>query len=150
MYLIAFSLLFRISELVFTTQSQYDRPLIVSDLKFYKRDGKLSVKLRIRRSKNKQSGSPQTLSISLVEMCPLWPVSALKKYKSIKPYSMFLTLLQGISLWQFKKMHTLFGPPLQQITAAQFSHWGRNLSWIARDTLRYHHGKRMMVVKSIY
>lgn len=76
-YLLCFFGLFRVSELVFTSVSQMDRPLRVGDISF---PGPRSILISIRVSKANQSGPPTTIRIPCESDTALCPVCAIKAF----------------------------------------------------------------------
>ena len=81
-YLLAYYGLMRVSELVFTSVLQADRPLQFKDVRFM---GKSVVQLSIRISKNNQRGHPTLVRIPCITKNELCPVCSLRNYLHLRP-----------------------------------------------------------------
>jgi hypothetical protein len=82
-FILAYFGLFRVSELVYTTEMQHERPLKITDISL--NDNLSAAKVTIRMSKTRPIGSPVTLIIPC-EKTPEWcPVCCLYQYCKIRP-----------------------------------------------------------------
>ena len=79
--MLAYFGLFRVSELVFTTKEQSDKPLKATDVAF--QNNSTLVRVIIRHSKTKQSGPPDILLIPCeknAEWCPVCCYGSIVKF----------------------------------------------------------------------
>lgn len=81
-FTLAYFGLLRVSELVFTSQSQANRPLFVSDVQFNKYS---TISIKIRTSKTHQSGKPVILNIPTADMTDICCVRSARSYMSMRP-----------------------------------------------------------------
>lgn len=89
-FLIAFFGLFRISELVFTSAALMHYPLKAKDVTFLTKNGKHTMNLVLRYSKNNQSGRSQGISVAEISNSDLCPVSAARRLLTMHPAGDFL------------------------------------------------------------
>ncbi len=84
-FTLAYFGLFRVGELVFTTQSYSDRPLRDDDIQF--EDEACALRITIRFSKTNQRGNPTTLRIPKCAKNDICCVRALHQFVQIRPDS---------------------------------------------------------------
>lgn len=84
-YTLAYFGLFRVSELVFTSDLQANRPLMINDVSFLK--GNSVLKVIIRSSKTSRNGDPITLLLPCERETELCPVCCLYQFCGIRPKS---------------------------------------------------------------
>ncbi len=82
-YTLAFFGLFRVGELVFSSDDQADRPLYNSDVSM-NIEGTASLKVRVRKSKTNQGKSPDIVDIGPVAS-HFFPIRAMIKYLNVRP-----------------------------------------------------------------
>jgi hypothetical protein len=90
LFLVAFFGLFRISELVATSQNMFQHSLQTSDLRLQCINGTKIAYFTLRKSKKNQCGSPHVITISGLQKSQLCPVKAIVSYLGIKPLSIYL------------------------------------------------------------
>lgn len=82
-YLLTYYGMLRVSEVVFTTQAQANKPLLITDLVVEPHGEALQI--RIRFSKTNQTGPPTILRIPRTYPDPLCCVTALQQYLALRP-----------------------------------------------------------------
>ena len=82
-YMLAYFGLFRVSELVFTSKEQSDKPLKATDVAF--QNNSTLIRVIIRHSKTKQSGPPDILLIPCEKNAEWCPVCCLRQNCQIRP-----------------------------------------------------------------
>ncbi|MES9882771.1 MAG: tyrosine-type recombinase/integrase [Sedimenticola sp.] len=86
-YTLAFFGLFRVSELVVSSQLQADRPLFITDVEIMA--GARQIGIRLRKSKTNQRGAPTMVNVFAIDS-PCCPVRALQALLIRRPKSVYL------------------------------------------------------------
>ena len=141
----AFFGLFRVSELAFTADDMWDRPLFLSDVNVTSQ----MLTIRLRKSKTNQSGKAQTIQVSPVgtEVCPVkLMLSYLKARKSANSIYLFCHENgSALSRYQFGAVLSKILKTLQGCEGSYRTHSFRigAVSWLASKGIDHDTIKRM-------